>query len=93
MPTLNDERGSEGRQGDAAVAGGPVFPSVQSVRLLLRTGRKPCSRSLSGTDAQLVVRPNTSLDERPGPIGISFRCSIFKYSECEVRSIKQPNIF
>ncbi|RPB02686.1 hypothetical protein L873DRAFT_1787436 [Choiromyces venosus 120613-1] len=48
----------------------PVFPSVQSVRLLPRTGRTPVSGTLPWTDARPVVRPNL----RPGRTAGPYRC-------------------
>ncbi|RPB01465.1 hypothetical protein L873DRAFT_1788344 [Choiromyces venosus 120613-1] len=47
-----------------------VFPSVQSVRLLPRTGRTPVSGTLPWTDARPVVRPNL----RPGRTAGPYRC-------------------
>ena len=47
-----------------------VFPSVQSVRLLPKTGRTLSLRTLDGTDAQLQSVLTFGRDGRPGPIGV-----------------------
>ena len=58
-----------------------VYPSVQSVRLLPRTGRTPSWRPLHGTDAVVAVRPDLCPGRTAGPYRCLSLCFIFKSHE------------
>ena len=71
---------------------GSVFPSVQSVRLLPRTGRTPNLRPVDETDAKLQSVLTPARDGRPGPTGVSVELLFFNFRAGSL-CLKKQNIF